>query len=124
MRREITGENASICLHLVDLLDTPVDTIDRTALLSCLQRLDARGKHVYVRKVRMWVGQVFDWAIENGHVKANPAATIKPEKAFGRKKVQHFPALDLHDIPQFIAQLDMDCELGSVLACWLLVIPG
>jgi integrase len=106
--------------HLAELLDTSIDTIDRTALLSCLQRLDARGKHVYVRKVRMWVGQVFDWAIENEHAKANPAATIKPEKAFGRKKVRHFPALDLHEIPQFIARLDMDGELGSVLACWLL----
>jgi integrase len=107
-------------MHLANLLDIPIDSIDRTALLSCLQRLDARGRHVYVRRVRMWSGQVFDWAIENEHATSNPAATIKPEKAFGRKKTKHFPALDLHEMPQFIARLDMDNELGSVLACWML----
>ena len=63
--------------------------------------MDASGLYVYVRRVRMWVAQVFEWAIEQGYASTNPAAQIRPEKAFSRRKVKHFPALDLHQMPAF-----------------------
>jgi integrase len=108
-------------MHLEELLDRPIRAITRADLLAPLQRMDAAGKRVYVRKVRMWAGQVFEWAIENGYADANPAAQIRPEKAFGRAKKQHFPALDLREVPAFIARLEAETtEVVSVLACWML----
>jgi hypothetical protein len=86
-------------MHLFPALGkTPVGAISREALLAALAVMDAAGHHVYVRKVRMWVGQVFDWAVENGHAKINPAALIRPEKAFGRATVESFAALSLGKI--------------------------
>lgn len=70
----------SLELHLNhDLGDKAVGAITRAELLEILRRLDAAGKHVYVRKVRMWAGQVFEWAVENGHAENNPAAPTRPD---------------------------------------------
>jgi integrase len=70
----------------------------------------------------MWASQVFDWAVENGHAKENPAATIRPEKAFGRSRVESFAALPLSEIPAFLMRLSLENELNSVLACRLLAL--
>lgn len=54
-------------MHLLpNLGGRAVSEISRDDLLTELKRMDAAGKHVYVRKVRMWADQVFDWAVENG----------------------------------------------------------
>lgn len=108
-------------MHLAPTLgDTAIGAIDREALLAELHRMDAKGLHVYVRRVRMWVGQVFDWAVENGHAQVNPVKAIDPEKAFGKAHVESFAALSLPDVPGFIQRLAMERELQSVLACRLL----
>jgi len=111
-------------LHLwPDLGTTPVDQITRALLLEPLLRMDAAGKHVYVRKVRMWAGQVFDWAVEWGTAAANPAATIRPEKAFGKSPVESFAALELSDVRPFMERLAFENpDLSSVLACKLMAL--
>ncbi|MBI5270643.1 MAG: integrase arm-type DNA-binding domain-containing protein [Burkholderiales bacterium] len=95
----------------------PIAAVTRDDVMQVLQVMDASGLYVYVRKVRMWLGQVFDWAIERGHCGANPCASIKPERAFGRAQVQHFAALTLPEVPALMQRLAMEGELQSVLAC-------
>ena len=56
----------------------PIASIDRDQLLAVLDTMDAAGRHTFVRKTRMWVGQVFEWAVERGEAKINPAAQINP----------------------------------------------
>lgn len=108
-------------MHLFKKLgDANIGSITRDALLDALTHVDAAGLHVYVRKIRMWVGQVFDWAVENGHATINPAALIKPEKAFGKAMVESFAALSLREMPDFLKRLNMEATLQSVLACKLL----
>jgi hypothetical protein len=108
-------------MHLIpELGSRNIATITRDDLLAILNRVDAAGRHVYVRKIRMWVGQVFEWAVEQGCATINPAALIRPEKAFGRAKVESFAALELRDVPAFMERLAMECELQSVIACRML----
>jgi integrase len=110
-------------LHLWPALGaTPVGQITREMLLEPLRRMDAAGKHVYVRRVRVWAGQVFDWAVEHGHAQSNPAAAIRPEKAFGRAPVESFAALELSEIPAFMERLGFEGDLQSALACKLLAL--
>lgn len=97
-----------------------VGSITREELLDALMTLNAAGKYAYVRKTRMWAGQVFDWAVEHGHASINPAALIRPEKAFGRRAVAHFAALELTDVPGLIERVRLERELQSVLAMWML----
>lgn len=109
-----------IAMHLKGIVQANVGSITRETLLAELNRMNAAGLYVYVRKVRMWVGQVFEWAVEHGHATINPAALIRPEKAFGRATVESFAALTLREIPDFCQRLDLERDLQSVLACRML----
>ncbi len=100
-----------------------VDGITRELLLTELLRMDAAGLQEYVRKVRRWAGQVFDQAVELGQAKINPAALIRPERAFGRNEVEHLAALNPAEVPALLARLAMENpDLQSVLACRLLAL--
>lgn len=59
---------------------------------------------------------------ERGHAQVNPAALIRPEKAFGRQQVEHFAALDHVALPAFFARLAIEQDLQSVLALKLLAL--
>jgi integrase len=113
-------------MHLSAILDAPLAGIDRAALMAELRKMDAAKLFVYVRRVRMWAGLVFDWALEHPDetgATINPAAMIKPEKAFGRAPVRSHPALALADMPAFMQRLALENEaMQSVLACRLLAL--
>lgn len=109
-------------LHLTNLLERDVATIGRADLLAELMRMNAAGLFVYVRKVRMWVGQVFDWCVEHAHMEVNPAKLIDPKKAFGHATVESFAALELREVPEFLRRLGAERDLQSVLACRMLML--
>jgi integrase len=125
-RKDVTDgyrENAlrGLELHLWPNLGARrIGTITRDDLLAELRALDAKGKHVYVRKVRVWAGQVFEWAMEHKHADTNPAASIKPKRAFGSAPVESHASLELSEVHELMARLRMEGELQSVLACFLL----
>ena len=100
----------------------PIASITRERLLELLLKLDAAEKHVYAKRLRVWAGQVFDWAIEHGHCPTNPASLIKPEKAFGKKQVVHHASLKLSEIPAFMQRLGLENSLQSVIACRMLAL--
>lgn len=107
-------------LHLAKLWARDVRSITREDLLDCLNAMDAAGKHVYVRKVRMWASQVWNWAVEQKYADSNVPDTINPKRAFGKKKVKHFAALHERDFPVFWRRVHMERELLSVLATKML----
>jgi integrase len=126
-RKDVTDgyrDNAKrgLAMHLKELDAIPIGAITREQLLAPLNRMDAAGKHVYVRRVRVWAAQVFDWAVEHGHRTDNPARSIQPEKAFGKAPVESFAALSLDEVPAFMERIALEGELQSVLACKLLAL--
>lgn len=105
-------------LHLKPKLGAlPTGQIDRAALLDALNIMNAAGKYDFVRKVRMWVSQVFDWAKEQGYCAGNPADEINPKKAFGRRKKKNHASLELTEVHEFVRRLSFEKDLTSVLAC-------
>ena len=109
--------------HILPVLgDRPVRGLTRADVLDALNRMDAAGLHVYVRKTRMWLGQVFDWCIEQEHCDINPCALIRPDKAFTRAAVESFAALELSEVRAFMDRLDLEGELQSAMACRLLAL--
>ena len=112
-----------IQMHLEPTLGKrAMSDISRDDLLDALKVMDAAGHHVYVRKVRMWVGQVFDWAIEHRYASSNPAKAIDSRKAFGAATVTHFAALEQRDMGPFLERLSLENHLSSALACRLLAL--
>ncbi len=59
---------------LPSLGNKPINSITRDDLLDALRIMDAKGLYVYVRKVRIWISQVFEWVVEHSYAKINPAA--------------------------------------------------
>jgi integrase len=112
-----------LAMHIEEFIGThPIATITRESLLEQLARLDAAGKYVYAKRLRVWAGQVFDWAVEHGYCPVNVAGMIDPKKAFGKKRVLHHAALQLREVPDFMARLAMEDDLQSVLANKLLAL--
>lgn len=113
---------AAINSHLVPTLgNRPIGAITRADLLEALNVMDARGLHDYVRKTRMWVSQVFEWAIEQGYATENPAAAIRPARAFGKRPVKHHAAVPLRELPELLQRLSIEPRTDAVLATWLLI---
>jgi integrase len=119
----LDNERRAFEMHVEPHIGTrPIASITRADLLAVLNILDEAWKHNYVRKIRMWLAQVWDWAIEQGEATENPARTIKPERAFGKKAVKHFAALTLPEVPDLIERLSYEDELQSVLGCKMLAL--
>lgn len=128
-RRDLSANylmNATRCMdmHILPSLGARrIDQVSRSDLLDVLGQMDARGLSSYVRKARMWVAQVFDWAIEQEYIQQNPAASIRPEKAFSRTSTQHFAALELTEMPEFMGRLSIENPMQrSVLALRFLLL--
>lgn len=118
-----TNAKRAIDMHLVPILGSRnIGSIERQDLMDALQVMNAAGLAVYVRKVRMWIGQVFEWAVENGHAKINPAALINPRNAFARAKVEHFASVDLIEVPKLMQRVSLEGQIQSVLAFRLLAL--
>lgn len=124
-RKDITDKYRQNALngmhaHLAHLMDTHIDQLDRDHLLAALKKMDNAGLHVYVRKVRIWAGHVWDWAIEHSYATINPLSLIRPEKAFVVPEVESFASLELDEVPDLWRRLRMEGDLTSVLACKML----
>ncbi|MCR4145341.1 tyrosine-type recombinase/integrase [Alcaligenes faecalis] len=110
-------------MHLGPVLgNKELPGITRDDLLTELMRVDAAGRLVYVRKIRNWVSQVFEWAVEQGLAQINPAALINPQRAFRHPEKGQQAALELHDVPELIRHLNFQGDLLSALACKLLAL--
>ena len=105
-------------MHLREIGDMDIGAVTRENLITELNKMDAAGLHVYVRKVRMWVGHVFDWAVEQSLATINPAQLIDSRKAFGKATVRNFSALEIDDVPAFMQRLSIENKhLLSVIGC-------
>ena len=100
----------------------PVDQVTREILLDALLAMDKAGLLVYVRAVRGWTSQVFDSCVELGHCQGNPAAAIKPQKAFRVPRKDGHAALAPVEVPEFMTRLRMENDIQSVLACKMLAL--
>lgn len=120
----LNAKNALARYVFPELGDSFMDEIESGQVLEALKVMDAAGKFSYVRKVRGWLGAVFDWGVGNGYAKINPCELINPRKAFGRRKVVGFAALELPRVAEFMKRLELEGLLQSVMACKLLGLTG
>lgn len=119
----LNNERRAYEMHVKPMLGERVmRDISRADVLAVLNVMDGCGLHDYVRKVRMWLAQVWDWAVEQGQVDLNLPRGIKPDRAFGATSVAHFASLELSEVHDFMDRLGYESELQSVLACRLLAL--
>lgn len=115
----INALNSHICHKLGDRL---ISEINRADILDALKVMDAAGLSVYVRKTRIWLSHVFDWAVEHEYCSINPCSLIDPKKAFSATKVESFAALELGEVHEFMRRLDFEGVILSAIACRMLAL--
>lgn len=66
--------------------------VTRRDVLLILRKLEARGALVLLRRVRMWLKQLYEYALDDELVQASPVPTGHL-KSFLQGEVTHFPAI-------------------------------
>lgn len=100
----------------------PIGEVTRADVLEVLKVMDAAGLSVYVRKTRIWLSHVFDWAVEHEYAEINPCSLIDPKKAFSAAKVESFAALELGEMHEFMRRLEFEGVILSAIACRMLAL--
>lgn len=116
------AENAMAQHILPKLGKRLMSDLTRADVLETLTAMDAAGLHVYVRRARMWLGQVFDWAVEHEYAAVNLCALIDPKKAFSKASVESFASLGITEVKPFMDRLELEGVLQSAVACKLMAL--
>ncbi len=108
-------------MHVYPVIgERSVAGLTRDDFMDVFKPMNAKELFDYVRKVRGWLRQPIDWCVEHGEAAVNHVALIKPEKAFGKRKQEHFASVPLSEVGALLYRIRMEGELQSALACRLL----
>lgn len=100
--------------------DVPVNQFTRDMMMDILNGMNGAQKFSYLRKLKMWFGQVLDYAEGQHHVDSNVTRAIVTKRAFGKRKVRHHPSVPLDRVGELLYRLSMERTLDSVIANELL----
>lgn len=82
----------------------PIADIDAPELLDVLRRIEKRGSLDVAARVKQICGQVFRYGIATGRCKRDHSVDLKGALKTG--KTQHYPALDIKEMPEFLRALE------------------
>ena len=82
----------------------PISEIEPPEVLSCLKTIEQRGALEVAHRTAQRIAAVFRYAVLTGRAKYNPAADLRG--ALKTRKAQHMKAMDIADVPEFLAKLD------------------
>lgn len=98
----------------------PVNQFTRDMMMDVLNGMNGAQKFSYLRKLKMWFGQVLDYAEGQHYVTENVTRAIVTKRAFGKRKVRHHPSVPLDRVGELLYRLSMERTLDSVVANELL----
>lgn len=88
-----------------DLGSRPIGDIDPPELLTVLRQVERRPAPSTAKKVLQTCGQIFRFAIAEGHAKRDPSRDLEGALTAG-PPVKHRAALTATELPTFFARLD------------------
>ena len=93
----------------------PVDQLTRDDIMAVLTGMNDEGSSSICGSSGCGWPKCLTSPSNIGWLTDNPATGIRTDRAFGRRKVQHFAALELHEVGPFLARIAMERDLK---ACW------
>ena len=84
------------------------EEVTRLQVMAILRVIEARGALVMVRRVRMWIRQMYEFGVDD---ESRPGVTSVPVptgtlKSFGRRKTRNFPAItNAEEVPALMKKL-------------------
>ena len=82
----------------------PIADIDPPELLDTLRKIEGRGAYYNAGRVKQYCGQIFRYGVATGRCKRDPSRDL--DGALTTAKTQHFAALGIKDMPEFLAKLE------------------
>lgn len=84
--------------------DYPIKEIEPPLLLQVIRKIEKRGAHELAKRQLQKCGEIFRYAIACGKGVRDPSNDIK--EALKPVKKEHFAALDVSELPEFIQSID------------------
>ena len=82
----------------------PILEIEPPLLLQVIRKIENRGAHELAKRQLQKCGEIFRYAIATGKAIRDPSADIK--EALKPVRKEHYAALDVKELPEFIAALE------------------
>jgi integrase len=101
----------------------PVNEIEPPMVLKAVRKAEERKAYDVARRIKQTCGQIFRYGVATGVAVRDPTADIKD--ALRPYKPEHFAALDIKDLPDFLCELDdndADLKLQTRLAMRFLML--
>ncbi len=107
--------------HVIPFLGhRSVRSLTRADCLSVLMPINKKGNFDQVRKIRIWLANVIDYAIAMEQADNNPARNIKPDMVFGDRNPVNYASLTPKKAGQFFTKLSAEQMTVGVCATWML----
>lgn len=82
----------------------PLSAIKPTYILEVCRKVEDRKAYDVARRIKQSCGQIFRYGIASGRADRDPTQDIKD--ALRPYKLEHYPTLDIREVPEFIRVLD------------------
>ena len=104
-----TAEKARLYLEkdLYPVLgNKPIADITRLELIELNAKIEERGALDISKKIRQWLGAIFDNAYDRGEIPANPAHNLKAGARSAGATHKHHPTVQFNELPAMLAAVD------------------
>ncbi len=86
--------------------DKSIASITRLELIELNAAIEERGALDVSKKIRQWLGAIFDDAYDRGEIPANPAHNLKAGARSKGATHKHHPAVQFSELPAMLAAVD------------------
>lgn len=83
----------------------PLASIKPLEVMNAVKAVEARGAGEQAGRVLQRVKAIFRWAVIHGRLDANPMLDLMPAEILKPREVKHRAALDVKELPAFLAKL-------------------
>lgn len=84
----------------------PIADITRLELIGLNEEIEKRGAFDIAKKIRQWLGAIFDDAYDRGEITANPALNLKAGARSKGVERKHHPAVQFSELPAMLRAVE------------------
>ncbi len=84
----------------------PIAAITRMELIKLNEDIEKRGAFDIAKKIRQWLGAIFDDAYDKGEIPSNPAHNLKPSYRAEGVERKHHAAVQFNELPTMLKAVD------------------
>ncbi len=86
-----------------ELGEVPIRTITPVHVVACIRKIEGRGAGEMARRAKQMCSQVFRYAVVTGRADRDVTGSLKD--ALKKRKVKHYGAIEVDDLPKLLAAL-------------------